>query len=299
MRRSASILVLLVTALIFAALAHAAIRRESDAAPQSVAPGSAVSGMNTEPNDLEQLLRKHGIETNSNKSRIILRWVEKIQQDPVIAQDIQNGGQHVGQIFLDPRAREDLMSNGLAHLTPSDRLQYVKLLTRFLDELVPVNCFGLDDMSAVMNHVSLREMSDADVDQYFGLLYKVLVGDVSNAPVPTPTPQQYAAAENQLTRTLIAELRGDQKNLERFAFYTSNPKLATPSDVCWTTRVTLHAIIAMPDPERDLVLLRTMAPRSMRGASSATRLGTPATAIPPPASSAPGVVPGSGSVGGP
>jgi hypothetical protein len=290
MRRSASILILLTAALTFTALANAAIRHESDPAPQPVAPGSAVSGIDPEPNDLEQLLHRHGIETDSNKSRIIMRWVEKIQRDPVIAGELQTGGQHVGQIFLDPRARENLMSNGLAHLTPSDRLQYVKLLTRFLDELVPVNCFGLDDMSAVMNRVSLREMSDADVDQYFGLLYKVLISDASSAPVPTPTPQQYAAAEDQLTRTLIAELRGDQTNLERFAFFTSNPKLATPSDVCWTTRVTLHAIIAMPDPERDLVLLRTMAPRTMQGESPATRLGSPATAIPPPASAAPGSV---------
>ncbi|MBN3752451.1 hypothetical protein G3N95_05835 [Paraburkholderia sp. Tr-20389] len=285
MRRSASLLVLLTTTLIFTASSHAAIHREADSASPPVAPGPAVSGMDTESAELENLLRKHGIDADSNKSRIILRWVQKIQRDPVIAEDLQHGGQHVGQIFLDPRAREELMSNGLAHLTPSDRLQYVKLLTRFLDELVPVNCFGLDDMSAVMNHVSLREMSDADVDQYFGLLYKVMVSDVSDAPVPTPTPQQNAAAENQLTRMLIAELRGDQTSLERFAFYTSNPKQATPTDVCWTTRVTLHAIIAMPDPERDLVLLRTMAPHKMQGASPETRLGTPATAIPPPASS--------------
>ncbi|ACC76196.1 hypothetical protein PPMP20_19220 [Paraburkholderia phymatum] len=287
MRRSASLLImLLTTALIFMASAHAVIHRESDSAAPPVAPGPAASGMNTESSEVVNLLRKHGIDADSNKSRIILRWIQKIQRDPAIAESLQHG-QHVGQIFLDPRAREEVMSNGLAHLTPSDRLQYVKLLTRFLDELVPVNCFGLDDMSAVMNHVSLREMSDADVDQYFGLLYKVLLSDVSDAPVPAPTPQQNAAAENQLTRMLIAELGGDQTSLERFAFYTSNPKQATPADVCWTTRVTLHAIIAMPDPERDLVLLRTMAPHKAQGAAPAPRLGTPATAIPPPASAAP------------
>jgi hypothetical protein len=280
MRRSASILITLTAALIFTAFASAAIRREPDAAPPAVAPGPATLSTDSRPNDLERLLREDGIEPDSNKSRIILGWVEKIQRDPAIAADVQAGGRRVAQIFLDAKAREDLMSNGLAHLTPSDRLQYVKLLTRFLDELVPVNCFGLVDMSAVMNRVSLRDMSDADIDQYFGLLYKVLVGDLSHAPVPTPTPQQYEAAERLLTRTLIAELHGDQKTIERFALYTSNPKLATPSDVCWTTRVTLHAIIAMPDPERDLVLLQTMAPHNTPGAS-------PATAMPPPASSAP------------
>ncbi|GJH36372.1 hypothetical protein CBA19CS91_26465 [Paraburkholderia hospita] len=183
------------------------------------------------------------------------------------------------------------MSNGLARLAPSDRLNYVKLLTKFLDDLVPLNCFGLANMSAVMSHVSLREMPESDVDQYFGLLYKVLINDASdNTPIPVPTPQQSAAAERQLTRTLIAELQGDQMNIERFAFYTSNPSLATPSDVCWTTRVTLHAIIAMPDPERDLVLLRTMLPEGGRNASSAEQRGPSRDAFPIPTGLPPGDV---------
>jgi hypothetical protein len=287
MRRSASTVIALIAALAatsFSSAARAALRHDPDSAAQSIAPAPGVGTTDAGRSEFEQLLRRNGIEPDSNKARIILAWVEKIQQDPRIAAEVRAGGPHVGQIFLDSQAREAFMSNGLSHLTPADRLQYVKLLTRFLDELVPVNCFGLDDMSAVMNRVSLREMSDADVDQYFGLLYKVLVSDVSHTPLPKPTPQQSAEAEQQLTRTLIAELRGDETNIERFAFYTSNPKQATPSDVCWTTRVTLHAIIAMPDPERDLVLLKTMAPH----ASQDTRLGTPATAFPPPASSGPG-----------
>jgi len=292
MRRSAFLLAP-IAALTAATLVSAAIRHDPDSAPPLVAPGAAATAGLAEPGhrDLDQLLRSHGIDPASNKARIILAWVEKIQHDPVIASDARGGARHVGQIFLDSRTREEFMSNGLAHLTPSDRLQYVKLLTKFLDELVPVNCFGLDDMRAVMNRVSLRDMPDTDVDQYFSLLFKVLINDASNAPLPAPTPQQYAAAERQLTRTLIAELHGDQVNIERFAFYASNPTLATPSDVCWTTRVTLHAIIAMPEPERDVVLLRTMAPRKRQDASPPGRLGTPATAFPPPASSAPGGVP--------
>lgn len=279
-----------IAALTAATLVSAAIRYDPDTAPPPGATEVIESVAESGQANLEQLLQKYGIDPGSNKARIILAWVEKIQRDPVIASDVPGRARHVGQIFLDPRSREQFMSNGIAHLAPSDRLQYVKLLTRFLDELVPVNCFGLDDMRAVMNRVSLRDMSDADVDQYFGLLYKVLVNDASNAPVPTPTPQQTAAAERQLTRTLIAELRGDEVNIERFAFYASNPTLATPSDVCWTTRVTLHAIIAMPEPERDVVLLRTMAPRDAPTAPAAKRLGTPANAFPPPAAPSSGTV---------
>ena len=286
MRRSATYLAALTVALVTATLASAAIRREPDAGPPLPPdPVSATAATQGGQNELENMFRRHGIDPDSNKAHIILAWVEKIRRDPVIATGTPGGAQQVGQIFLDPKAREDFMSNGLAHLAPADRLKYVKLLTKFLDELVPVNCFGLADMSAVMNRVSLREMSDSDVDQYFSLLYKVMVNDASKAPIPVPTPQQYAAAERQLTRTLIAELQGDQMNIERFAFYASNPALATPSDVCWTTRVTLHAIIKMSDPERDLVLLRTMAPHGAQSTPPAGQLGTPEKANPLPASS--------------
>ncbi|MGF6963110.1 hypothetical protein OKW43_000115 [Paraburkholderia sp. WC7.3g] len=58
-----------------------------------------------------------------------------------------------------------------------------------LGELVLVNCFGLSNMSAVMNRVSLLEMTESDVDQYFSLLYRVLANKASDRPVPVPTPQ--------------------------------------------------------------------------------------------------------------
>jgi hypothetical protein len=240
---------------------------------------------------MNSTLRRYGIEPDSKKARIILAWTRKIWQDPAIAAAIPGGAKHIGQILLDPEARDNVLSNGLAHLAPSDRLAYVKLLSRFLDDLVPVNCFGLTDMSAVMNRVSLREMSEPDVDQYFSLLYKVLASDASDAAIPAPTPQQHAAAERQLTLALIAELRGHQEDIERFESYTARPQLATPSDVCWTTRVTLHAIIAMPDPERDIVLLQTVVTHKRQHASSAGRLGTQGTTTPFPASSQPDSVP--------
>jgi len=74
------------------------------------------------------------------------------------------------------------MSSGLARLSAADRLSYVRLLTKLLDELVPVNCFGEVDMGATMNRVTLREMSDADVRQYFELLCKVLIANARKSP---------------------------------------------------------------------------------------------------------------------
>ncbi|TDN57810.1 hypothetical protein [Paraburkholderia sp. BL10I2N1] len=290
MKRCASCLATLIVTLAAATAASSAIRRDPDYGPLPANPAFAAAPTDARREDLGAILSGSGIDPDSNKARIILGWVQKIQRDPVIATGISGGARRIGRIFLDPAARNELMSSGIARLAPADRLEYVKLIAKFLDELVPVNCYGLADMSAVMNRVSLREMSESDVDQYFSLIYKILVSDASNAPVSFPTPQQYAAAVRQLTRTLIAELQGDQTDIERFALYSSNPSLATPLDVCWTTRVTLHAIIAMPDPERDLVLLRAMGPQGGRDPTSARRLGTPGAAGPLPASSKPGTL---------
>jgi hypothetical protein len=267
--------------------ASAAIRRDLDSLALP-ADASAAASTDAGPGDLGEVFSSYGIDPDSNKARIVFAWIEKIRQDPLIALGIAGGAQRVAQIFLDPAAREDLMSSGLARLAPADRFKYLQLLTKLLDEQVPVNCFGLVDMRAVMSRVSLREMSESDVDQYFSLLYKVLVDEASNAPIAEPTPQQGAAAERQFTRAVIMELQGDQIDVGRFAFYSSHPSQATPADVCWTTRVALHAIITMPDPERDHVLFRTIVPHDGSDAASERQLGTSGAAFAAPASSQPG-----------
>lgn len=279
MSRSASCFVTWV-ALTATAVANAAIRQDMREEPNVVKPAS--SAVPAEETNYNGMLRRYGIDPDSRKAQIVLTWVNKIRQDPVIATSIPGGADSIGRILLDPERRENFMSNGLARLTPADRLEYVRLITRFLDELVPVNCFNLVNMGAVMNRISLREMTDADVDQYLALLYKVLASNTSRVPIPLPTPQQYQAAESQLTRAIMRELRGDQVSIERFAFYTSNPSLATPSDVCWVTRVTLHAIVTMPEPERDYVLLHTIA-RPDSETMPVRRNSAPATNVPSPA----------------
>jgi hypothetical protein len=217
-----------------------------DTAPP-IAPGTS-SGY-------DGLLRRYGVEPGSDKAQTVLKWVGRIRNDPVIARNLPDGADSVGEAFLDPAKRQILMSGGLARLDAADRLQYVQLITRLLDELVPVNCYGLSDMSAVIMHVRLQDMSDTDVDEYFGLLYKVVAKYASGAPVQMPTRDQSAAGEARLSRGVVAELQGNADSLDRYAYYASHPSAATPADTCWMTRVTMHAIIAMPEPERDYVLL--------------------------------------------
>jgi hypothetical protein len=284
MRRSASHVATLIFALAATTWASAAIRRDTDFSAPPAAEDSAAAPAPREGRiNLDRLFVEHGIAPDSNKARIIVTWMDKILRDPVIAARIPGGPEQIEQIFVDPKARETFMAQGLAHLQPSDRLAYMQLLTRFFDELVPVNCFGQSSMSEVMSRVSLLDMKEPDVDQYFNLLYRVLAHDTASRPAPIPTQQENIAAERAFSHSVIAELRGDQVDIDRFVMYASNPASATPSDICWATRVTLHAILAMPAPERDVVLLRTNVAEDRRNVPSAQQSGAPDVFRAPPA----------------
>ena len=205
--------------------------------------------------DLNNILGQDGIAPGSTKARIVAAWLEKLRQDPAIERRIPGGVGGLEQMFLDEQKREALMSSGLARLTPGDRLIFLKLFTRLLDELVPVNCFGLFDISAVMNHITIAQMSDADAELYLGLIYKVLVSSASDMPVRLPTSRQYAGAVEVLSHEIFIELDADPVNIDLYGLYAEHPELATPSDVCWMTRVTLHAIERMPEKERDFIMM--------------------------------------------
>ncbi|RZF25672.1 hypothetical protein EVC45_32160 [Paraburkholderia sp. UYCP14C] len=205
--------------------------------------------------DLSDALDQFGIARGSTKAGIVASWLKKIEQDPAVAQRIPGGVRELEQMFLDEGKREALMSSGLARLTPADRLTYLQLFTHLLDEFVPVNCFGLVDINEVMNRITLAQMSDADAELYLRLIYKVLVSSASGGPVRLPTRQQYSEAVEVLSSKIVIELDADPVNLDRYQSYSAHPESSTPSDVCWTTRVTLHAIERMPEPERDFILM--------------------------------------------
>jgi hypothetical protein len=259
----------IVASLVVTAGASAAMHRDaSDLATQmdsTMAPPVA-----PESSGYGGLLRYYGVEPGSEKARTVLKWVGRIRNDPVIARNLPDGADSVEEVFLDPAKRQILMSDSVARLDAADRLRYVQLITRLIDELVPVNCYGLSDMSAVMMRVRLQDMSNADVDQYLGLLYKVVARYASGAPIQMPTRDQSAAAEAQLSRGIVAELQRDPDSLDRYAYYASHPAAATPADTCWMTRVTMRAIIVMPDPERGFACFRQSGTATMRQRRKAT-----------------------------
>lgn len=175
--------------------------------------------------------------------------------DPAIRRAVSGGPDALGQVLGDPTRRDSLMMKGLARLSVNDRLRYLKIYTRILDELVPVNCFGLSDMEDVLDRITLGDMEETQIAEYLSLLYKVIASSALASAIPTPTLHQYAMAEAMLTHALVIELGGDPQNIERYENLAVHPFFATPADMCWATRVTLHAIEAMPDPYRDFILL--------------------------------------------
>ncbi|WP_250519143.1 hypothetical protein [Caballeronia sp. ATUFL_M1_KS5A] len=206
----------------------------------------------------DEMLVANGINPSSDKGRLILAWVARINADSMI----KGNAHRSSRIFLNPRARAELMADGLERLAPGLRLQYVSLIAKFLDTLVPFDCFGLNDMSAVVDRISLSAMSEADIDAYFRVLLAALRASGLETRLDTPSAQQYEDADESLRRSLLHQLGYLPANIARYAAYSQNPRAAAPVEACWAMRVTMHAILALPDPERDIVLRRTV--RSQR-----------------------------------
>jgi hypothetical protein len=235
-----------------AAIASSAVHEHLPEVPNPVPPSLQPK---QPPSSTDFVLRQNGIEPGSEKARILLEWFERIRRNPAIQRRIPGGVEALHQVLSDTNRRDSLMRNGLVRLSASDRLRYLKIYTRIVDNLVPVNCFGMSDMGDVLDRIALGAMDAADVAEYLDLLYKVIVSSTSTAPVRTPTLRQYKLAEAKLTQALMLVMGRDQHQIDRYQFYALHPFAATPADMCWATRVTLHAIGAMPDPYRDYILL--------------------------------------------
>lgn len=202
----------------------------------------------------DELLVANGVDPASDKGKLILAWVSRINADPMVAGNVQR----LSKIYLNSRSRAELMSNGLMRLSPALRLQYVSLISKFLDTLVPSDCFGLNEMSEVLDRISLSAISEADIDAYFHVLSAALRAGESETRADMPSAQQYEHADESLKRSLLNELGYIPANIARYMAYAQAPRTAAPVEACWAMRVTMHAILALPDPERDIVLRSTV-----------------------------------------
>jgi hypothetical protein len=222
----------------------------------------------------DQRLITLGIEPGSHKAAVLDAWTEKIETDPVITANVQGGPQVMGQMLLDPAARDTLVKNGWAHLSPEERLAFFKLLTQLVDKMMPSDCYGLGDSRAVMTKAaSIKTMSDAEIDAYFELMYDMLRVSALNTPITMPTPVQHAAAVAKFGLAVEAELKGNKADLDRLVAFAVNGAKTSRTNACWGTGVSLHAVISMNDPDRDVMLVSFMqavkqTPSSAKAAAS-------------------------------
>lgn len=249
-------------AILLSSHVSAAVHHVPSAGPFDVGAATIAPSMRRGAS-LDDVLGQNGIVPGSEKARVLAEWVDTIVRDPIIAARVPGGMHALFQVFVDESKREAMMSSGLARLAPNERLDYLKLFTRLLDELVPVNCFGLVDMHAVMNRITFSQMSDADAALYLRLLYRVLLSSASDIAVRLPTQAEYDSAVEELSRAIVIELDADPASMDRYQLYMIHPSAATPADACWTTRVTLHAIARMSETARDFVLLPAISGATM------------------------------------
>jgi hypothetical protein len=254
-----------ITGFICACTAVLAVATTSANALTSDAPAvtpalASQAGETRSPTPLErairdQRLRKLGIDPDSTKARILNAWIERIRTDPDIIAAVPGGVDGISQMLLDPTAGTALVGNGLARLPEAERLDFFSMLTAIYDEVVPQDCYGLTDQKEVMRRaISFNAMSEAQIDTYFRLIYRMVHQWAVNAPVDTPSPAQHQAALVKLGTSMEAQLHGNKADIERLAAIMVDQPHASPIDRCWMMHLSLHAIAALPEADRDVVL---------------------------------------------
>jgi hypothetical protein len=220
-----------------------------------------------------QHLRKLGIEPDSSKARILDKWAETIRTDPDIAASMPGGTAGAGLGLIDPATGTAYIRNGLPRLSAAERSEFFGLLVGIYDRSVPQDCFGLTDPQEIMRRaISFGSMSDAQTDTYFRLIYRMIHQAAINAPVDIPTPQAHQASVVKLGASMEAQLHGNTADVNRLAAIVVDQAHASANDHCWLMGLSLHAIMALPDADRDVVL-RQMYAAQMKNATPA---GAPA-----------------------
>ncbi|MFT0172194.1 hypothetical protein ACLKMY_24830 [Paraburkholderia mimosarum] len=224
-------------------------------------------------------LRRANVDPGSNKAKIIDKWSQKIRLEgasPVgggIPLNIQN-------VMDNPELRKPFILGGLARISPEDRLEYYQMASSFFDRFVPDDCFGMTDPQQVMaKAMSIDKMSDAEADEFFGLIYKMVHASAIHAPIDVPSASAHTAAVKKLGFAMEALVPNDKADIDRFAAFVVDPSHVSLRDKCWMTGLSMHAILSMSEPDRDIILRYTFAVVATQAQPGAAQNG-PAVATP-------------------
>jgi len=220
-------------------------------APTAPAPGNLTLQQAIETANLEKL----GVDPGSTKAAIIERWRDRMRHDPVLSPLLAQGS-NLGMVpTSDPRQRTQFFSDGILRLSPEDRSSLFDLTLKALDR-GPPDCGGTKSVPIVISRtLSLATLPDDDVDTVLRLTYSLLKQSALHAPSAQVTAEQRAQGQAALLRSLNEMLKNDPESTRLVAQTVVDPVGVTPEVWCRTVRIYLHAMLAMPQPQRDWVIV--------------------------------------------
>lgn len=251
------------------------------AAPAATSSAPTAARAEVEKAIHDQWLRRMNVEPGSSKAKIIDKWSQKIRIEG--ATPVGGGVPLTIQNIMDnPELRTPFVLGGLARISPEDRLEYSQMASSFFDRFVPDDCFGLTNQQQIMaKAMAVDKMSDAEVDEFVGLIYKMVHASAIHAPIDVPSASAHTAAVTKLGLAMEALVPNDKADIDRFAAFVVDPSHASIRDKCWMTGLSMHAILSMAEPDRDVILRYAFAAGAMQAQPGAPKDGS-AVAKPAP-----------------
>ncbi|WP_070107324.1 energy transducer TonB [Burkholderia plantarii] len=227
------------------------------AASAPKAPATPLSGaapLTLEHANADAFVAQYGIDPDSPKAAILAHWRQKMLDDPDIRRLFGNAGPNqLGRSIA--MQRTELFSEGSLRVSQADRSTFIALGTRVLDA-APADCGGLKNMNAVvLRYLSLANLSEHEIDDYFRITYESLKRTALKTPIATINAEQRNQGKQALSAAIGVQLRRDPDAMRTLAIAAADPENTPPAAWCHNMRTMQHAVMAMPQPQRDWLLI--------------------------------------------
>ncbi|WP_246792935.1 energy transducer TonB [Burkholderia perseverans] len=264
------------------------------------APATPLSGaapLTLEHANTDAFVAQYGIDPDSPKAAILAHWRQMMLDDPDIRRLFGNAGPNeLGRSIA--MQRTELFSEGSLRVSQADRSTFIALGTRVLDA-APADCGGLKNMNAVvLRYLSLANLSEHEIDDYFRITYESLKRTALKTPIATINPEQRNQGKQALSAAIAAQLQRDPEAMRSLAIAAADPENTPPAAWCHNMRTMQHAVMAMPQPQRDWLLISIQTDAIARlHADDATAAPAAPSSSSPSASSSSSAVPAPGTPG--
>ncbi|MBI0331305.1 energy transducer TonB [Burkholderia plantarii] len=261
------------------------------AASAPKAPATPLSGaapLTLEHANTDAFVAQYGIDPDSPKAAILAHWRQKMLDDPDIRRLFGNAGpSELGRSIA--MQRTELFSEGSLRVSQADRSTFIALGTRVLDA-APADCGGLKNMNAVvLRYLSLANLSEHEIDDYFRITYESLKRTALKTPIATINTEQRSQGKRALSAAIGAQLQRDPEAMRSLAIAAADPENTPPAAWCRNMRTMQHAVMAMPQPQRDwlLISIQTDAIARLHADDATATPAAPSSSSPPSSSPVP------------